>query len=578
MSLARRIAAIVVAAYLLLVFLDRFVLVTLAAWRLAMPMLLVLAEGVAIIGAGMLLRRSREFDLPRDFLFGYPVFGTLLFLVGLVTTNAAVMVTIVVIGALATVAPAASRLVRRQPAGWQPADQPAWLPAVLIILLCGFVIAQAPPTSLDELAYHLAIPHAWINEGRAVDLPLISHSYFPLGIESADLPLLAALGPIEGGIASHLLHLLAAIATTWLIARRTRSWLVTAAIVSTPALALTAGWSLVDWPLAGICVALVAALEDDDDRTIAVAVAAGLLTKYTFLPFALIAVVVTKKWRAALPGLAIGSVFFIRNLILTANPFAPFFGADAPHVSGYRGAFLSDYVFAGTFVDESLGIALLALCVLATGRIAAALLAAGIALFFLGPSSRILVPFFLIPAMSAAPALRGRVARVLLGLAVVLQTFLVVWFTERDRAFDLLAGRATEQQYLAKQRASYAAIEWLNQTLPPTSRTLIVGLNETYWFTRRVRGGGNFDGERVSRYLTVPTAEALREKLRRDGITHVALVHVAATTADERKREERETRLTPAAQRVLAQALDHFAAKVESRGDTTLFTLGVRRP
>jgi hypothetical protein len=86
--------------------------------------------------------------------------------------------------------------------------------AILAVLACAFVAAQAPPSSLDELAYHLAVPHTWVLEGRAVALPLLSHSWFPLGIESADLPSLSLLGAIDGGIASHFLHLFAAIAMT----------------------------------------------------------------------------------------------------------------------------------------------------------------------------------------------------------------------------------------------------------------------------------------------------------------------------------------------------------------------------
>src|SRR5205085_5746916 len=120
-------------------------------------------------------------------------------------------------------------------------------------------------------------------------------------------------------------------------------------------LALTAGWSLTDYPLLGIITALVLALDDDDHATIAASVGAGLLTKYTFIPLAVIALLAARRWRPALPGLAIGCVFFIRNLILTGNPIAPFLSATAPHVSGYRaGAFLSEYIFEGRFLDESL--------------------------------------------------------------------------------------------------------------------------------------------------------------------------------------------------------------------------------
>ncbi len=123
------------------------------------------------------------------------------------------------------------------------------------MLVCAFVAAQAPPSSLDELAYHLAVPHSWVLEGRAVELPLLSHSYFPLGIESADLLPLLLLGAADGGVASHFLHLFAAIAATLLVARRTRSWLATAAIVTTPRWPSPRDgrWSTGRWPVSSSC-------------------------------------------------------------------------------------------------------------------------------------------------------------------------------------------------------------------------------------------------------------------------------------------------------------------------------------
>ncbi|HEV8435778.1 MAG TPA: hypothetical protein VGR95_20380, partial [Thermoanaerobaculia bacterium] len=120
---------------------------------------------------------------------------------------------------------------------------------------------------------------------------------------------------------------------------------------------------------------------------------------------------------------------------------------------------------------------------------------------------------------------------------------------------------------------SYASVAWLNAALPEGSRTLIVGLNETYWFNRRVLGGGNFDGERVSALLEAPTPEALRTRLTNDGIDHIAVFTAPPPTTDAKKQEERQTRLTPAAQRTLSQLLDRYAADVTSRGDVTLFAL-----
>ena len=581
---ARYVAATLLLLFAVLTLVDRFVLVELLVRRAGVPLLVAGAVALAAVGAGALARRGSR-DLLLDFLIGYPLLGTACFVVGLAMVNVWTMwLVVIVLAALgiclsvwkgAQHAGSDGMGVRTRltlPGGLSPTAAPsAWAFAVVAVIACGFVAAQAPPSSLDELAYHLAVPQAWVLEGRAVELPLSSHSYFPLGIEAADLPGLALLGATGGGVASHLLHLFAAIATALLIARYTQSWLATAAIVTTPALAITAGWSLVDWPMAGLFVATWVAMQEDDLRTASAATAAGLLTKYTFLPFAIVA----WAWKRKRPHWIVlaGLVFFARNLVLTLNPVAPFFSGDAPHVSGFRTLALADYVFDPLFVDEALGASLLALPVFATGIVALASAAIAIVLFFLGPSARILVPYLVVPSLSGAAGLRKRWFAALVSIAVVVQTFLVIWFTARSGAFALLAGSASEEEYLRRARSNYGAVEWLNQAMPADARALVIGTGETYWFTRRVRGGGNFDGPRVSRYLDVPAPEALRTRLRGDGITHVVLVASDVRTRSARKREERQMTLSPAAQRMLARTLDRYAASVTSRGDATLFTL-----
>ena len=566
---ARSVLAALLALFALLTLFDRFVLVELLLRRAGLPLVAALAVALACVGVGALARRAEEADAPLDFLLGYPLFGTLCFLVGTIKVATWTLVPLLVAGMLVGVVKllAAWKAERPAPVGRSALGALGAL-AVAIVIACGFVWAQAPPSSLDELAYHLAVPHTWVLEGRAVELPLNSHSYFPLGIESADLVALVLLGPGDGGVASHFLHLLAAIATSLLIARRTDSWLAAAAIVTTPALAITAGWSLVDWPLTGLFVATFIALERDDTRTASVATAAGLLTKYTFLPFAILAWAVKRKRPHAI-ALA-GLVFFVRNAILTFNPFAPFFGADTPHVSGYRALALADYVFEGAFVDEALGASILTLPAFATGALALGSVAIAAVLFFLAPSSRILVPYLVVPSLTSGAALKKKWIAVMIAVCVVVQTFLVVWFTARGGAFSLLAGGMPEAEYLRKQRPAFGAVEWLNLQLPEGARTLVVGTNETYWFTHPVRGGGNFDGPRVSRYVESPE---LREHLRRDGITHVAVIAATVPTSNEQKQEERQTTLSPAAQRNLVSMLDRFAGSVTSRGDVTLFAL-----
>jgi len=568
MAKVRFVITIVAAAYLLLLLGDRFVLVELFFERDGAAIALAVLEAAAIVGAGWLARRARESDPILDFVIGYPIFGAVCFLIGLLRVSVATMTTVVVIFAFA----GAWSMIRKRAEWSMPNATPGSAAVLGLIAVAGFIAAQTPPSSLDELAYHLAIPHAWVTAGRAIDLPLISHSYFPLGIESADLVPLALLDPLRGGIASHFLHLVSAIATTLLIFRTTRSLFVTAAIAATPALAITAGWSLVDWPLLGVCVALYAAIEADDAAALGASIAAGLLTKYTFVPFAILLLIGARRWRGVWPGLVAGSLFFIRNLVLTGNPIAPFLSATAPHVAGYRTPFLSDYVFEGHFIDEVLGVSIVILCVMMTGRVALPVIAGAIGLFFLAPSSRILLPFLAIPAMTAGPRVKRTMA-VLIGLAIAMQLALLGFSTERSEAMTLLDGVATDEQYLTKVRPSYAAVSWLNAVLPPRSRTLVVGLNETYWFTHDVRGGGNFDGPRVSAYLSEPTPEALYAKLRREGITHVAVIANPPATTVQQKIAERETQLSPAARRTLAETLNGFVSNVTARGSATLFTL-----
>jgi hypothetical protein len=579
MSKIQRIVAIVIALYLLLVLIDRFVLVELLVRRVGLSVLLALFEGFAILGAGFAVRgalarswRAEDADLPRDFLLGYPIFGTICFLAGTLNISSWSMGILLVVCGVGGIYVLVRRFESRPPV--MPAiAEPLVLVALAIVFLCALIAAQAPPSSLDELAYHLAVPWTWVKEHRAIALPLISHSYFPLGIESADLPLLTILGQLGGGIASHFLHLGAALAATAMLFRFSRgNALALAAIVTTPALALIAGWSLVDWPLIGICAILVLALDDGDTATIATAIAAGLLTKYTFIPFAIIAMVVARRWRGLLAGLAVGSIFFIRNLILTANPIAPFFSGAAPHVAGYRTPFLSDYVFDGRFLDESLGASLIAACTLSAGVLPWILIGAAVLLFLLAPSSRILLPFLAIPA--ARSQRPGRLMRVLLGLSIVVQLFLIGYFVDPGGAFSLLSATASDTEFLTRQRSSYKTVQSIDALLPVDGRALVIGLNETFWFARRVRGGGNFDGPRVSRYLEMPTAEALYAQLKNDGITHVAVVAPApATTAVPQKLAERETALSPAAQRMLAQTLDRYASNVAPGAGATVFTL-----
>jgi hypothetical protein len=642
------IVAIIIGAVLLFVFASRFILIELAFTRLGSALIVAALTALAITGTGFAVRTGLARVLkapptPRplafDFVIGYPLFGTLCFLIGLLSVSPTTMLIPLILLAIAGGFAVHASVGTGGQGVPEPLTRSGSLALVLLVLIgtCAFLLAQAPPSSLDEMAYHLAVPHLWSVAGRAIELPLLSHSYFPLGVESADLPAFAVLG-IDGGYASHFVHLLAAVAATWLLF----SWLrrrvsvsmalvVTVAIVSTPALANTAGWSLVEWPLAGLFIAALIVLEDRelDSVSLAAILGAGLLTKYTFVPFAGVMLLAALLRRARpgsarkskvtgdllaggleraqplstfdLPpvsslltaagiGAAFGSVFYLRNLILTGNPVAPFLSRLRPEVSGYRlsatiGKTFADYLFSGRFVDEALGMTMLLLAFLALvalpkrtfSKTAVWLVALIVVVLFLAaPSARIFLPYLMVLAMYGGVALAHttrllRIALTALLLAgAVAQTFAVAYLTSQFNPFGVLDGSMTDAQYLQRVRPSFASIDWIDQRLPATGRTLVIGVNELYPFTRPVRGGGNFDGKRVTAYLESPT---LLEQLRRDGITHVAVINAPPPETGDIKETERGTNLSTWARENLRRTLSDHATPVAAGSAGTVFAL-----
>lgn len=625
-----------IATILAATFLSRFVLVSLLIVRLGLPLLLACAALVAVAGTGAAALRWLEriggerITSRRSLAFlivtGYPIFGTLCFLAALLSTSRIVM-SVVLLLMIAVAARMVRPILPAAPGALSAG--PATIAGLMILtgaLLPVLGMAQLPASTLDELAYHLAVPQAWVVEGRVVDLPLLSHSYFPMGTESADLPFLAILGT-DGAIASHFLHLFIAIAVVFLIhewlSRRVSASsgvLYVAAIVTTPALLLTAGWSWNDWAVIGAAVALLVALDDHlrefsrgSAAAVSLALAAGMLTKYTFYPLAaglvLAAIFASSEVRSsirnnlsvAFAGLFAGSVFLIRNIILTGNPFAPFLGEHAPSVSHFRDAggvlaTAASYIFDGSLIDESLGVTILILGLAAIPAWAAiraerflsavwivTLVSCGI-LYALGPSSRILLPWLVALALVGAAGLdrtvtaglHRRLIQTLLAVLCSAQLLLVWFFAARLDPFATLSGRDTDETYLARHRESFAGSMMVNQRLTPDSKTLAVGTSELFWFTVSVRGGGNFDGPRVAAYLDARSSDDLIARLRYDGFTHLAIYPAGIRSAERPESildDERMVRLPPHTLANLQGVTGSHAVLVAAEGGAMLYAL-----
>ncbi|HEY0590359.1 MAG TPA: hypothetical protein VGF40_01220 [Thermoanaerobaculia bacterium] len=625
------LAAVAFLVLLLALFYADLAIARIAVMRLALPATLAAATALAAIGVGRAVRALLQQRLfpdspsgsPRlryDFLVGYPLFGCAAFLAGLVSTGpivqSAVLLGGVVLGAIAL----GTYRFRESPI---PAGGGSLALASGVLatgaLFTAFLQAQAPAFTLDEVAYHLAVPRQWAIAGRAIELPLLSHSYFPLAIESADLPSFALLGA-DGAIASHMLHLFAAIAAFAVLAialPATASGLTAAvAIASTPALLLTAGWSWNEWPLVGLTLTALAAaraIAADDENgpgaaVFALALAGGFLTKYTFGAVGLVLVAALAAGapdrrrrsillRAVVAAAILGSTFLIRNLALTGNPLAPFFEHGAPALTGYRqaeglGETLRLYLFSPRFIDEALGAALPLLALAALlflpflDRVSRLVVGGCVivlaAATFAAPSSRLLLPPAVILAVIGARAAfregddapRARHAlAVLLLVAAALQLHLVAFQTVRSGAAQLILGLENEESLLAAQRRDYSRIRAIDAMAPPDSRTLVVGTAELFWFSREVRGGGNFDGPRVANLIRDPR---LLERLRDDGITHIALFRSGLSGEDAQldpKEEERTTRLDSVAAAALNRVLAERGRMIGSVGDAALYSI-----
>ena len=545
--------------------------------RWALPAALAGGEILAAIGVSALLhallRRALPGSQPRlstHLVVGLPLYGTLVYVIGSWSTAKAPMAVALAVPALAGAVTVALRGVRWP--SFAPAGLLGFVACALlgVVFTCALVWATLPPATIDEVAYHLAVPKSWLLDGRVTELPLISHSYFPFGVESAHLPALSLLGDV-GALTAHLVHLALAAAVLvlvvrWVSARASMdaALLAAAAIATAPALMTSAGLAWNEWPLLGIALVLFFSLEQmtvaegpQPACTVAVAVAAGLSTKYTFVPFAaaaLLGAALVLRGRvrtlsiAAGCGGVLGSAFYLRNFLWTGDPVAPFLQPLAPaagHFNSAHGPFelLRRYVYDASLIDESLGATLfistlLLVALPRAGRQVRVMTATiGTAAFLMAgsaPSARLLVPFLAplsrmgIVALDLLPLRRLFQALLLVAASVqvveglfFLDTFApLALFQKGPDGGPQLSGKA----FLAQRPENfYPAIDWIDARLPQGSRLLVIGLHRPYWFSRSVRGGGNFDGPRMAAYLDAESPAQLRERFLRDGITHVAV-------------------------------------------------------
>jgi 4-amino-4-deoxy-L-arabinose transferase-like glycosyltransferase len=240
--------------------------------------------------------------------------------------------------------------------------------AIAIMGLATFIAALAPPVWMDwdGLSYHLAAPKSYLAAGRIIYLPYDHHSNFPFTLEMLFL-LMLGVGSIGAAKLCHWLCGALIVASVYTFAKRhiepgTRGRIVgavAALIVASTPMALwesTVGYAdlataLFTWLSLYALINATSAVEAADGKpnptsvpwliVSAVLMGFALGTKYTVLGFwgmLLIGILgwhiaVYRRWaKETIPhaalwagiSLAIGAVWYIKNVINTGNPVYPF--------------------------------------------------------------------------------------------------------------------------------------------------------------------------------------------------------------------------------------------------------------
>lgn len=511
-----------------------------------MPFLAAAAVIAASYGSGKLITGNGTLAIDDGlrrrltiFTVGYAFLALLVFVLGYAHAfHRSVLVAVALVGA-ALALPFLPGELRSVRAAWRDAGtlrRP--LIAIGLLLLLDVVLASAPPTSGDAIAYHLSAPKEWLHSGRIFPVWWDWNTFQPFSTElhqalgqalwngRAAMVVTALLGAFSVccvyGLTRELAGRSAAVvaALVW-VAQGMFVWESTGGFVE---LVLAGFVALAAWHLA--VLRRSGRINDALWAGLAAGVAAG--TKYHGLifvgAFALVVVLVTHGRRGPAlalfaAGAAVALPWYVRNWIVTGNPLYPFaagvFGGkylDAgsrydlnQSLSGYglpgiwrlpffplefllhTGRYERGYSFSpALFVLAPVGIVI--------GGRTARLLGLGILVYLvvwwetMHQITRYLLlvlPFAAVLAGAAAVWLWQRHARAVLA-AVALVT--VVPFAAIAGLFTWrigpgAVGAQSTSAFVQKQTGTYDAFRWLDRNLPPRGRVLI-GIRDAYWLDR----------------------------------------------------------------------------------------------
>jgi hypothetical protein len=471
---------------------------------------------------------------------------------------------------------------------------------LLVVLLLSLAACLTPPMAWDSQVYHLTGPKLYIQRGRItgdIDIPYLG---FPSLLEM----LFLAGMLLKSDIVANLVHFTYAVLTVGLLycfARRhfqaSMPWLASAIYLSAPSIVLVSTWAYVDLGLAFYTLAAFygfitwTALKDSHWLVVTGTLSGFALgVKYTALltPIALGLLLIWEHRRQRAVGsvrsllllslstAAVACPWYLKNWVLTGNPFYPFFFGGR-FWDEYRAWWYSRWgtgllheplrlllapwemsimgVEGKAGYEATIGPILLAcLPLLLVGLLwrngrhrdsciltyAATLCGAHYLLWLYGAAqsglleqTRLLFPIFPLLAMLASVAVERisvldvkgfslqRFVLMALGVTLFLNTLMFVVSFGADTPLPFFLGLETRDQYLERHLGDYyRAISYLNENLPPSSRVVFLWEPRSYYCQGDCLPDALLDTFLHLRYR-YGDAEGIVAYLRAQGITHV---------------------------------------------------------
>jgi hypothetical protein len=498
-------------------------------------------SGMALTGGG---RLAIEDGLRRRltvFTVGYAFLALLLFALGYAHAFRRSVLVAVTLACAAAALPFLSRELRAAHDAWRTAG---WLRrpliAIAVLLALDVVLASAPPTSGDAIAYHLSAPKDWLEAGRIFPIWWDWNTFQPFTTEfhqalgqalwngRAAMVVTALLGGFSAccvyGLARELAgRRVAVVAAVVWVAQGMFVWESTGGFVE---LVLAGFIALAAWHL----VVLHRSHRSLDALWAGLAAGVAGGTKYHGLlfvaVFGLLVPVIAQRSRGLAFGLfaaaaAVALPWYVRNWVVAGNPLYPFaagvFGGKyldagsrydlSQSLSGYglhgiwrlpffplefllhTGRYERGYSFSpALFLLAPVGVAL-------GGRWARLLGLGTLAYLVVWWEGMHQVTRYLLPVLPFAAALTGvgalalwerrGWARTCLGVVAVVTVvpFIAIAGIFAWRLGPGALGTQSTAAFVQKQTGTYDAFRWLDDHLPAQGRVLL-GIRDAYWLER----------------------------------------------------------------------------------------------